>query len=63
MSEQLTHQTYLSPFSWRYGSTEMRQIWSEIHKRRIWRQLWIALAEAQRILATQLGPPAIPYLP
>ena len=26
----------------------MRHIWSEAHKRRLWRQLWIALAEAQR---------------
>lgn len=39
--------TYLSPFTWRYGSPEMRQIWSEIHKRRLWRQLWVALAEVQ----------------
>ncbi|GAB4435638.1 MAG: adenylosuccinate lyase [Anaerolineae bacterium] len=48
MSEQYDHQTYLSPFSWRYGSAEMRHIWSEEHKRRLWRQLWIALAEAQQ---------------
>lgn len=48
MSEQYTHQTYLSPFSWRYGSAEMRHLWSEEHKRRVWRQLWIALAEAQQ---------------
>jgi adenylosuccinate lyase len=39
--------SYLSPFTWRYGSPEMRQIWSEIHKRRLWRQLWVALAETQ----------------
>ena len=39
--------TYLSPFSWRYGSPELRQIWSEEHKRLIWRQLWVALATAQ----------------
>jgi adenylosuccinate lyase len=38
---------YLSPFSWRYASDEMRQIWSEIHKRRLWRKLWVALAEAE----------------
>lgn len=46
--DQFTHQTYLSPFTWRYGSDEMRQVWSETHKRRLWRQLWIALAEAQQ---------------
>jgi adenylosuccinate lyase len=39
--------TYLSPFSWRYGSPEMRKIFSEKHKYQIWRQIWIALATAQ----------------
>ena len=48
MFEQFTHQTYLSPFTWRYGSAEMRQLWSEAHKRRLWRRLWVALAEAQQ---------------
>jgi adenylosuccinate lyase len=38
--------TYLSPFTWRYGSPEMRLIWSEGHKRRLWRRIWLALAEA-----------------
>ena len=41
------HDTYLSPFTWRYGSQEMRRIWSEEHKRRLWRRIWVALAEAQ----------------
>jgi adenylosuccinate lyase len=39
--------TYLSPFSWRYGSAEMRKIWSEHEKRRLWRELWVVLAEVQ----------------
>ncbi len=38
---------YISPFSWRYGSSEMREIWGELHKRKIWRRLWVALAEVQ----------------
>jgi adenylosuccinate lyase len=38
---------YLSPFSWRYASEEMRQVWSETHKRRLWRKLWVALAQTQ----------------
>lgn len=42
-----THDTYLSPFTWRYGSREMRQVWSEEHRRRLWRRIWVALAEAQ----------------
>ena len=42
-----THETYLSPFSWRYGSEEMRRIWSEVSKRRLWRRIWVALASVQ----------------
>ncbi|MBN2043699.1 MAG: adenylosuccinate lyase [Anaerolineales bacterium] len=38
---------YQSPFTWRYGSEEMRTIWSEENKRHIWRKLWVALAEIQ----------------
>ncbi|MGD9144338.1 MAG: adenylosuccinate lyase [Anaerolineae bacterium] len=41
------HETYLSPLTWRYGSEEMRHIWSEGYKRRLWRRVWVALAEAQ----------------
>jgi adenylosuccinate lyase len=37
--------SYLSPFSWRYGSQAMRQLWSEAHKRLTWRLLWVNLAE------------------
>ena len=38
---------YQSPFSWRYGSQAMRQVWSLLHQRRLWRRVWVALAEAQ----------------
>jgi len=41
------HEVYLSPFAWRYGSPEMRRVWSEEYKRRLWRRVWVALAEAQ----------------
>lgn len=40
-------ETYLSPFTWRYGTPAMRRLWSEHNKRIIWRQLWVALAEVQ----------------
>lgn len=43
----LDHETYQSAFSWRYGSPEMRALWSEGAKRRCMRQVWLALAEAQ----------------
>lgn len=39
--------TYQSPFSWRYGSDGMRRLWSEHEKRRLWRRIWVALAEVQ----------------
>jgi adenylosuccinate lyase len=41
------HSTYISPFTWRYGGETMRQLWSEEHKRRLMRQVWVALAAAQ----------------
>jgi adenylosuccinate lyase len=41
------HATFISPFTWRYGSQEMRHLWSETSKRGLMRQLWLALATAQ----------------
>jgi adenylosuccinate lyase len=41
------YDNYLSPFSWRYGTPAMRRIWSEQHKRQLWRRVWVALAEIQ----------------
>ena len=49
------HQTYLSPLTWRYGSEEMRRIWSEEQKRLLWRRIWVALAEAQADLGLVTG--------
>jgi len=40
--------SYLSPFTWRYGEGKMRQIWSEVYKRKLWRKIWVELAKAQR---------------
>ena len=54
-----SHQTYLSPFTWRYGSQAMRQVWSEVHRRRLLRRVWVALATAQHeaglVTAAQLA--------
>ena len=41
------YDSYQSPFSWRYGSVKMRQIFSEVNKRKTWRKVWAALARAQ----------------
>ncbi len=38
---------YLSPFSWRYASEEMRGVFSERARRLAWRRIWVALARAQ----------------
>ena len=39
--------TFVSPLTWRYGSDEMKSIWSEKNKRLILRRIWIALATVQ----------------
>ena len=41
------YDTFLFPFTWRYGSQDMRRLWSEEHKRQLWRRIWVALAEAE----------------
>ncbi len=41
------HESYQSPFTWRYGSEAMRHLFSEQHRRRLWRRVWVALARAQ----------------
>jgi adenylosuccinate lyase len=38
---------YVSPFTWRYGSPTMREVWSEWTKRLLWREIWVALARVQ----------------
>ncbi|NIM45561.1 MAG: adenylosuccinate lyase, partial [Nitrososphaeria archaeon] len=38
---------YRSPFAWRYGSPEMRKIFSEVNYRATWRRIWVSLAEVQ----------------
>lgn len=46
-AEGFDHETWISPFTWRYGSPPMRALWSEAGRRRTWRRIWVALAEAQ----------------
>ena len=41
------YNTYLSVFTWRYGSKEMRRLFSEVAARATWRRIWLALAEAE----------------
>ena len=46
--QEFTHDTFISPFTWRYGSQRMRQIFSERNKRLLLRRIWIALARAEQ---------------
>ena len=45
---------YTSPLSTRYASPEMQYLFSENHKFRTWRKLWIALARAERQLGLNI---------
>jgi len=47
VKENFDHTTYISRFTWRYGSKEMRQLFSELEYRRIWREIWCQIAQAQ----------------
>lgn len=42
-----SYDTYLSPFTFRYSSKEMRHIWSEEYKRLLLRRVWVALATSE----------------
>jgi adenylosuccinate lyase len=43
----MDYSTYASPFSWRYGRAELRALFSERERRRLWRAVWVALAQSQ----------------
>ncbi|MCR4324530.1 MAG: adenylosuccinate lyase [Candidatus Curtissbacteria bacterium] len=44
---EINFNTYQSAFSWRYGSDQMRQLFSEINRRKTWRKVWTAIARVQ----------------
>lgn len=46
----MNHNSYISPLSTRYASSEMQHIFSDDFKFRTWRKLWIALAKAENTL-------------
>lgn len=46
--DRFGYETYLSALTWRYGSDAMHRVWSEAHKHRLYRRIWVALAAAQR---------------
>lgn len=44
------HTKYTSPLAERYASRAMAELWSPQQRHSLWRQLWLALAEAEREL-------------
>ena len=52
--DQAEEARYRSPFATRWASEEMLYNWSDLRKFRLWRSLWIALAEAQKELGLDI---------
>lgn len=53
------HDRYTSPLGARYASSAMLELWSPQERHRLWRQLWIALAEAERELGVDIPEDAL----
>ena len=53
------HTQYSSPLAERYASSEMLRLWSSETRYGLWRQLWLALAEAQQSLGVPIPNDAI----
>ncbi|MFH1452768.1 MAG: adenylosuccinate lyase [Armatimonadota bacterium] len=45
--KKFTYDTYLSTFTYRYGSPDMRSVFSQKKEKLYWRRAWTALAKAQ----------------
>lgn len=48
-----------NPLASRYASAEMTRLWSDNHRYRLWRQTWLALAEAEAELGLPITPEQI----
>ena len=53
------HDSWISPLSGRYASRAMLELWSARTRHGLWRQLWLALAEAERELGVNIPAEAI----
>ena len=53
------HDRYSSPLSERYASRAMLELWSPQTRHGLWRQLWLALAEAEQQLGVPIPDEAI----
>ena len=52
----MTHDIYQNPLVSRYASSEMVTLFSDDRKFKLWRKLWIALAETQSELGLEISP-------
>jgi adenylosuccinate lyase len=57
IDQRLTH--YSSPLAERYASADMLRLWSPAMRHGLWRQLWLALAEAEQALGYPIPDAAI----
>ncbi len=48
-----------NPLASRYASAEMTRLWSDNHRYKLWRQTWLALAEAEAELGLPITPEQI----
>ena len=55
VEKQSVHACYVSAFSTRYASDEMSWIFSEEFRARVFRRLWVALAEAEKKLGLEIS--------
>jgi adenylosuccinate lyase len=53
------HDRYSSPLAERYASSAMLELWSPATRHGLWRQLWLALAEAEKELGVPIPEDAI----
>ena len=56
---QSSENRYQSPLIQRYASPEMAEIFAPIRRARIWRELWLALAEAESELGMEISGEAL----
>lgn len=54
-----SHDRYSSPFAERYASSAMLSLWSAQTRYGLWRQLWLALAEAEQRLGVPIPDEAL----
>ena len=59
MAHERAEERYRNPLVERYASAEMSRIFSDAHKFRTWRRLWLALAETQRELGLDIPDAAL----